>query len=137
MAQSYNEQIVAEFRANEGKVGGHFANSLLLLLHHVGAKSGLERVNPVAFQAVGDSYAIFASNNGAERNPDWYYNLLANPEVTIEVGTSTIRVKAREASTSERQAIWNRQKQRWSAFADYESQTSRTIPVLLLEPLEA
>lgn len=135
MAQGYNERIIEEFRANEGRVGGPFANSTLLLLHHVGAKSGVERVNPVAYQAVGDSYAIFASNNGRETNPAWYHNLLANPQVSIEVGTSTISVSAREADDTERAAIWARQKERSSAFSEYEEKTSRRIPVLLLEPL--
>ncbi len=131
---SYNERVIAEFRANEGRVAA-FEGRPLLLLHHVGAKSGIERVNPVAYQAVGDSFAIFASNNGREENPAWYHNLLANPRVTIEVGTSTVEAHAREANGTERDEIWERQKADRPAFAEYETKTSRRIPVLILDPI--
>lgn len=131
---SYNERIVAEFRANAGRVGGAFEGRPLLLLHHVGAKSGTERVNPVAYQDVGGSYAIFASNNGRDTNPAWYHNVLASPDVTIEVGTATLKARAREAEGPERDEIWERQKELRPAFAEYETRTSRRIPVLVLEP---
>lgn len=131
---SFNERIVEEFRANDGVVGGPFEGRPLLLLHHVGAKTGVARVNPVAYQAVGDAYAVFGSNNGRETNPAWYHNLLAHPEVTIEVGTSTLDVTARETEGEERARIWERQKADRPAFAEYETKTSRMIPVVLLEP---
>ena len=131
---TFNERIIEEFRQNEGVVGGPFAGRPLLLLHHVGAKSGVERVNPAAYQSIGDGYAIFASNGGRDANPAWYYNLLAHPDVTIEVGTSRIAVRAREAEGSERDTIWERQKIERPAFAEYETKTSRRIPVLVLEP---
>lgn len=131
---SFNERIIEEFRANAGVVGAPFEGRPLLLLHHVGARSGLERVNPVAYQSVGNAYAIFGSNNGRDTNPAWYHNLLAHPEVTIEVGVSTIPVTVREAQGPERDAIWERQKADRPAFAEYETKTSRRIPVLILEP---
>ena len=131
---TFNDRIVEEFRANAGVVGGPFEGRPLLLLHHVGAKSGVERVNPVAYQSVGAAYAIFGSNNGRDTHPAWYHNLRAHPDVTIEVGTSTIAVTAREAEGSERDEIWERQKAERPAFAEYETKTSRRIPVLILEP---
>lgn len=134
MAQDFNARIIEEFRANDGVVGGPFEGRPLLLLHHIGAKSGVERVNPVAYQSMGDAYAIFGSNSGGDTNPAWYHNLLANPDVTVEVGTTTIDVKAREAEGAERERIWERQKAERPAFADMEKQTARRIPVLVLEP---
>ena len=88
--EDFNGKIIEEFRANAGKVGGWFEGQTLLLLHHTGAKSGSERVNPLACQQVGDSYAIFASAAGGPRHPDWYYNLVAHPDATAEVGTGTV-----------------------------------------------
>ncbi|HEY1330307.1 MAG TPA: nitroreductase family deazaflavin-dependent oxidoreductase [Actinomycetota bacterium] len=131
----WNSQIIEEFRANDGKVGGPFEGNTLLLLHHKGAKTGTERVNPVAYQAVGDHFAIFASKGGAPTNPDWYHNLVANPEVTVEVGTETIPVVARVAEGEERDRIWTLQKQRHQGFADYETKLegAREIPVIVLE----
>jgi len=89
--ENFNEKIINEFRANGGKVGGPFQGAPVLLLHHTGAKSGTERVNPLMYQQVGDSYAIFASKGGAPSNPDWYYNLAAHPDTTIEMGTDMIQ----------------------------------------------
>jgi deazaflavin-dependent oxidoreductase (nitroreductase family) len=114
-------------------VGGRFEGNPLLLLHHIGAKTGIERVNPVAYQRVGDSFAIFASKGGAPTNPDWYHNLVANPEVTVEVGAETVPVRARVAAGEERERIWNAQKMAVPNFADYEKQTERQIPVIVLE----
>ena len=86
----WNAAIVAEFRANGGKVGGQFEGSPLLLLHTVGARSGQQRVNPMMYRRVGGNYAVFASKAGAPTNPDWYYNLKAHPEVSAEIGTETV-----------------------------------------------
>src|SRR5450755_644143 len=93
-ATDWNSRIIAEFRANGGRVGGQFEGAPLLLLHTVGAKSGQERVNPVMYRAAGDSFAVFASKAGAPTNPDWYHNLIANPRVSAEIGTQTIEADA-------------------------------------------
>lgn len=130
----WNAKIIEEFRANEGRVGGQFAGAPLLLLHSIGARSGKARVNPMMYQAVGDAYAVFASKGGAPSNPDWYHNLIANPDATIEVGTRTVPVRARIADDVERDTIWEAQKQRYPGFADYEASTTRQIPVVILEP---
>jgi deazaflavin-dependent oxidoreductase (nitroreductase family) len=130
----WNRKIIEEFRANEGRVGGNFAGRPLLLLHHHGARTGIERVNPLAYQKVGDTYAVFGSRGGSPRNPDWYYNLVANPDVVVEVGTETIPVHAHVAEGEERERIWERQKQLNPGFAEYEKRTGREIPVVVLEP---
>jgi deazaflavin-dependent oxidoreductase (nitroreductase family) len=132
--QEYNQQVIQEFRANGGRVGGMFEGESLLLLHHTGAKSGAPRVSPLVYQAVGNSYAVFASNAGRADHPAWYHNLRANPRTRIEVGAATIEVTARVANDAERAPIWDRQKQHAPGFAEYEASTSRQIPVVLLEP---
>src|SRR5579883_1025288 len=127
----WNRAVIEEFRANEGKVGGAFEGRTILLLTHTGAKTGTVRVNPVAYQRRGDSYAVFASAAGAPTNPDWYHNLVANPHVEIEVGTERIPVRARVADPAERDEIFERQKELWPGFAEYEEKTKgiREIPV--------
>jgi deazaflavin-dependent oxidoreductase (nitroreductase family) len=129
----WNDKIIAEFRANGGKVGGNFEGAPLLLLHSTGAKSGQERVSPMMYQAVGDSFAVFASKAGADTNPDWFHNLKANPEASAEVGTETIELTARVLDPEEREPIWEKQKADYPGFADYETKTDRVIPVVLLE----
>lgn len=129
----WNRNIVEDFRANEGRVGGHFEGKAMLLLHHKGAKTGTERVNPVMYETLGDDFAIFASKNGADTNPDWLYNLKANPDTTVEVGTETIPVRARVAPSVEREPIWTKWKQANANFAEYEQKTTRQIPVVILE----
>lgn len=133
---SWNDSIIEEFRRNGGKVAS-FAHQPLLLLHHRGAKSGVERVNPLAYQAVDHGYAVFGSKGGAPTNPDWYHDLIANPEAAVEVGTRTLPVRARAARGPERERIWEEQKRRNPAFAGYERKTDRTIPVVILEPVGA
>ncbi len=132
----WNSGVIEEFRANGGKVGGSWEGRPLLLLHHRGAKTGTERVNPIAYLPVGDAYAVFGSKGGAPTNPAWYHNLLANPRAKIEVGGDTIDVVARFPDREERDRIWERQKQVYPAFADYETRTSRVIPVVVLEPVD-
>lgn len=132
-----NQEIIEEFRANGGQVGGRFAGAPLLLLHHTGRRSGVERVNPMMYQQVGEAYAVFASKAGADDNPDWYHNLRANPKAIIEVGTETVPVRARVLDQSEREPIWRTQKTRYPGFQAYEDKTDRTIPVILLEPRDA
>ena len=131
----FNHKIIEEFRTNNGKVGGPFEGAPLLLLHTTGAKSGQPRVNPVAYQKVEAGYAVFASKAGAPTNPDWYYNLLAHPQTTVELGGKTVQVAARVADGEERDRIWVQQKKVSPAFAEYEGKTSRKIPVVILEPV--
>jgi len=130
----WNDRIIEEFRANGGKVGGQFEGAPLLLLHTTGARSGQERVSPMMYQDLGGPVAVFASKAGAPTNPDWYHNVVANPEVTAEIGTETRRFRARVATGDERERIWSKQKQDYPGFADYESKTAREIPVVVLEP---
>jgi deazaflavin-dependent oxidoreductase (nitroreductase family) len=132
----YNQHVIDEFRANEGRVGGRFEGRPLLLLHHRGAKTGTERINPVAYQRLSDdAVAIFASKGGAPTNPDWYHNVVANPDVNVELGTESFPARARVAVGAERDEIWERQKRDWPGFADYEQKTQgiREIPVVVLE----
>jgi deazaflavin-dependent oxidoreductase (nitroreductase family) len=128
----WNTRVIDEFRANSGKVGA-FPDNNLLLLHHTGAKSGQERVSPLAYLPVDGGYAIFASKAGAPENPAWYHNLQAHPQATIEVGTETVPVTARLTGPDEREPIWTRQKELQPGFAEYEQKTSRQIPVVILE----
>jgi deazaflavin-dependent oxidoreductase (nitroreductase family) len=130
----WNRKIIDEFRSNSGVVGAAFEGVPILLLHHRGAKTGTERVSPLAYRRDGDSYAVFASKGGAPTNPDWFHNLKANPEVEIEVGTDTLKATARVAEGDERERIWSAQKTEFPGFADYEQKTSRQIPVVILEP---
>ena len=131
-ANNWNHGVIEEFRANGGQVAA-FEGRTLLLLHTTGAKSGQPRVTPLVYQPVESGYAVFASKAGAPTNPDWYHNLLASPHVTVEVGAETVEVIARVADPAERDQIWNRQKQAFPNFAEYEQKTSRTIPVVILE----
>jgi deazaflavin-dependent oxidoreductase (nitroreductase family) len=130
----FNRRIVEEFRANGGTVGGPFEGSRLALVHHRGARTGTERVNPLAYRPDGDSYVVFGSAAGADQHPDWYHNLKANPETTVEVGTQTIDVTAREAAGDERERLWAAQKSESPQFAEYEKATERVIPVIVLDP---
>jgi deazaflavin-dependent oxidoreductase (nitroreductase family) len=130
----WNAQIIEEFHANAGQVGGMFEGMPLLLLHHTGAKTGTSRINPLAYLADGDRYVVFASKGGAPENPAWYHNLKAHPDIKIEVGTDTIDAVASEASGEERDRLWRAQVERVPQFGDYETQTPRTIPVMILTP---
>jgi deazaflavin-dependent oxidoreductase (nitroreductase family) len=126
--------VIDEFRTNDGVVGGMFEGMTLLLLHHTGAKSGTERVNPLVYMRDGTNYVIFASKAGAPTSPDWYHNLRANPSTTIEVGVQSIPVTARVAEGDERERLFSAQKQAAPQFAEYEAKTDRVIPVVVLEP---
>ena len=131
----FNDQVIAEFRANHGKVGGNFEGAPLLLLHSTGAKSGEERVSPMMYLPDGDRYLVFASKAGAPDNPDWYHNLVAHPEASIEVGDDTVAVLAEELPRAERDAKYAEQAALYPGFADYEAKTDRVIPVLALTPV--
>jgi deazaflavin-dependent oxidoreductase (nitroreductase family) len=132
----FNASVIEEFRANHGKVGGSFENATLLLLHHTGARTGAERVPPLAYQKVGDTYAIFASKGGAPVNPDWFHNVIAHPHLSIEVGDDTIPVNARLAEPTERDVIYARQVERAPHFGEYvKNAAPRIIPVVILDPV--
>lgn len=141
-----NRRVMDEFRANGGRVRlttvaegvpeealAGLPTPTLLILHTTGAKSGLPRENPLAYQAVGDAFAVFASNGARPENPSWYHNLLAHPRARIEVGSETFDVRARVAEGAERDQIWEWQKATQPGFAAYETQSPRTIPVVILE----
>jgi deazaflavin-dependent oxidoreductase (nitroreductase family) len=130
----YTARIIADFRANHGRVGPPFEGAPLLLLHSVGAKSGQPRINPMMYLKDGDRYAVFASKGGADTNPGWYHNLKANPDVRIEVGDDTLDVVAVEATGAERDDIYARQAALYPVFAQYEQGTERIIPVFVLTP---
>jgi deazaflavin-dependent oxidoreductase (nitroreductase family) len=131
-ANDWNREVIDEFRANAGKVKA-FEGRPLMLLHHKGAKTGTERVNPLVYLPLGENFAVFGSKAGGPPNPDWYHNLRANPDTTVEVGTESIPVRARVAEGAERDEIWEEQKRVNSNFADYEQKTTRSIPVVILE----
>jgi len=128
----FNKGIIEEFRANGGVVGGHFDGMNLLLVHTTGAKSGLERINPVAQIMDGDRYVIIASKGGAHTNPDWYYNIKANPEVTIEVGTQKFPALAAITEEPERSELFEKMASQYPGFEDYKEKTKRVIPVVTL-----
>jgi deazaflavin-dependent oxidoreductase (nitroreductase family) len=132
----WNAQVIEEFRTNDGRVQA-FAHQPLLLLTHRGARTGTERTNPLAYFRDGDRYLIVASRGGAPTNPDWYHNLKAHPEASVEVGTETFAVTASEASPEERPRLWEIVTSSNPAFKEYETKTERTIPVLVLERVPA
>ena len=130
----WNASIIKEFRANAGQVGGFFTGKPVLLLHHTGAKSGTSRVNPLMYRKEGDDYVVFASKGGAARHPDWFHNLKANPDAKVEVGNDSLEVTARIADPEERDTLYAKQAEEYPQFGEYQQQTSRTIPVIVLEP---
>jgi deazaflavin-dependent oxidoreductase (nitroreductase family) len=133
----FNDQIIEEFRANGGRVGGMFEASQLLLLHHTGAKSGQSRINPLAYLSDDGRYAVFASKAGAPTNPDWYHNVKAQPAVKVELGSETFDAVASEATGEERDRLYRTQAERSPQFAEYEQKTERVIPVIVLTPTTA
>lgn len=130
----WNQRVIDEFRANGGVVGGTFEGMPLLLLHHTGAKTGTRRLTPLVYQQLEDgNVAIFGSKGGAPNHPHWFLNISANPEVEVEVGTERFTARARTTAGEEREAIWSRQKETLTFFADYDAKTEREIPVVVLE----
>ncbi len=131
---AWNAQAIIEFRRNHGKVGGNFEGAPLLLLHHIGARSGKPRINPMMYLKDGDRYLVFASKGGSDTSPDWYYNIKAHPDVQIEVGDETIDVRAEEVTGPERDRLYARQASLYPSFAEYQRRTKRIIPVIALIP---
>jgi len=132
----WNSTIIEEFRANEGRVGGRFEDANMLLLHHTGARSGIERVNPLVYFPDGDRMIIVASAGGAPKNPDWFYNLRVHPRATVEAGTATVTVDATELTGDEYQELWDRVTTALPGFAEYQKNTTRRIPLVALQPTE-
>jgi deazaflavin-dependent oxidoreductase (nitroreductase family) len=134
---NWNSQVIEEFRTNAGKVGGPFEGKHMLLLTTTGAKSGKHRTNPLVYLPDGDRLIIFASKGGAPTNPDWYRNLIAHPQVTVEVGNGnsieTFEATATPITGEERDQLYTRQVQAFPAFGDYQQKTSRVIPAIALE----
>lgn len=128
----WNQAIIAEFRANEGKVGGPFVGATLLLLHTRGARSGQPRINPLAYTRDGDDFIIIASKGGAPTNPDWYYNIVTQPLVMVEVGTEQFQARATIAAEPERTRLYDQMAQAMPNFAEYQRNTTRQIPVVVL-----
>lgn len=129
----FNQQVIAEFRANGGKVGGPFAGSPMLLLTTTGAKSGQPRTTPLVHTMDGDRIVVIASKGGAPTNPDWFRNLVANPTATVEMGTEKFPVRARVTEGEERQHLYDQQAALMPGFAEYQKKTTRQIPVVVLE----
>ncbi len=135
-ANERNKKIIDEFRTNGGKVGGGFEGRTLLLLHTKGAKSKQERINPVAYVRDGERFVVIASKGGAPTNPDWYHNILANPELAVEVGTETFRVHATVAKEPERTRLYNKMTEMMPGFADYQHKTTPRDPCYCFDTRE-
>lgn len=133
--KDFNANTIAEFRSNHGKVGGYFTGSPLLLQRTIGARSGKSHIVPVMYLKDGARYLVFASNGGADTNPDWYYNLKAHPDIQIEVGDETINVHAEEIVGPEHDALYASQAAKYPTFASYRQKTKRIIPIIALTPV--
>jgi len=131
--REFNEGVIKEFRANKGKVGGQMAGIPLLLVTMKGAKTGRTLTAPLAYSTDGNRFVVIASKAGAPNNPAWYHNLIANPVVTIELGSERFEAKVTEATGAERDRLYNQQAAQLPIFAEYQKKTSRRIPVLILE----
>jgi len=133
---NFNTNLIADLRANQGQAtSGPFRGGTVLILTTTGAKSGETRENPLAYTRTGDNYVVIASKGGAPTHPAWFHNLLAKPEVKVEVLGETIPVRARVAEGEEHQRLYDAQAAVMPGFADYQRKTTRKIPVVVLEPL--
>src|SRR5262245_5261481 len=139
-ASDYNTEIIKEFRANQGRVGGMWTGATLILIHHIGAKSGIERVTPVACSPQGEGrFAIWAANGGFPAHPIWYYNLKVHPRITVEVGAQTFTVLAEELVDTARAELWPKLVAEWPKPAAgspdlgaAQARTTRQFPVFIL-----
>ncbi len=131
---AFNTSIIDEFRANEGKVGGQFEGANLLLLTTTGAKSGQPRINPLAYFRIDGKLIIIGSFAGAPVNPAWVHNLRANPAARVEIGTDAFDVTAHELPPAERKTLFEKVAAAAPGFAEYQSKTSRVIPLFELRP---
>ena len=132
--REWNAQVIAEFRANGGQVASPYDDPPpMVLLHTIGARTGQEHIVPMRAMPTGDALYVFASAHGSDRHPDWYRNVVAHPEIVIEIGTETVAVRVTEVSGAERDDVFRRQAARFPIFAEYERKLRRTIPVLRLD----
>ena len=129
----FNQNLIAEFRANDGKVSGQFAGSPLILVTHTGAKSGVARTSPLVYTRDGDRIVLIASKGGAPSHPHWYLNMIATPLVTVELPGETYQARVVEAVGAERDRLYAAQADQMAAFKEYAAKTDRVIPVLVLE----
>lgn len=126
----FNAQVINEFRANEGKVGGMFEGARMVLITTTGAKSGRQVTSPLVFLPDGERIVLIASNGGADKHPAWYHNLRANPELTVEIGTESYPAKAEVVTGTERDELYARMVEIMPGFGEYQAKTSRLIPVV-------
>ncbi len=137
--QTWNEQVIAQFHAGEARLGGVFDRSAVILLSTIGARSGRTRVSPLAFYDQGERLVVVASAGGSDKHPDWYFNILANPHVTVERWVDGIlehvEAKATSAEGAEREQLFAEVSAAMPGFADYQTRTSRVIPVICLDPV--
>ena len=129
----FNKKIIDEFRSSGGKVGGQFAGAPMIIINHKGAKSGKSYTTPLVFTKDGDKCVIIASYAGAPKNPSWYHNLVAHPEIEVEIGADKFKARAKEVKGAERDRLFAEQAKMMPQFNDYAKKTSRRIPVFTLE----
>jgi deazaflavin-dependent oxidoreductase (nitroreductase family) len=133
MTDDYNTKIIEEFRTNAGRVGGPWTGITLILIRHTGARSGIDRVSPLAYSRQGDGrFAIWAANGGSPAHPNWYFNLKANPRITAEVGTQTFTVLAEELNDTARAELWPQLVAQYPQLDEVQATTARQIPVFML-----
>ena len=131
--RDYNAEIIKEFRANQGRAGGPWAGTTLILIHHIGARSGVERVTPLGCSSQGDGrFVIVASSGGSPTHPGWYYNLTANPRITVEVGAQTFTVLANELAGAARAELWQKLVAEYPTLGEHQAKTTRQFPVFML-----
>ncbi|MFJ2033570.1 nitroreductase family deazaflavin-dependent oxidoreductase [Streptosporangium sp. NPDC087985] len=135
MPTSFNQSVIEEFRANGGMVGGPFEGGDLLLLTTTGAKSGIERTTPLGYVRHGDSLLLIGSNLGAQHHPGWYHNLLAHPVVRVEIGTQTFQALAVPAEGTRREELFEHAVRVAPGYGDYQAQTTRPLPVVVLKKM--
>jgi deazaflavin-dependent oxidoreductase (nitroreductase family) len=136
-SHDFDSTVVAEFRANAGRVGGQLAGTPIILLHHIGAKSGIERVSPLACSPQGDRrYAIAASNGGSSSHPGWYHNLKANPTAEVEFGAASFKVLAEELTGPARDALWRELVAASPSLRAFQASAARLIPLFMLTRVE-
>jgi deazaflavin-dependent oxidoreductase (nitroreductase family) len=133
----FNNKTIEEFRANGGRVSGPLAGTPMILIHHIGARSGIERVTPLAYSPLSEGrYVIVASNGGSPTHPSWYHNLKANPRINVEVGSQTFAVWAEELDATARAELWPKLVAATPAIREFEKKAKRQIPLIVLTPLD-